>query len=438
MSTTGTIDIPVRRSRFYYGWIVMTVAAFAMVATLPGRTQGLGLVTEPLLADFNLDRFTYATINLWATLIGALFSIGVGRFIDQIGSRVVVVTVSIALGLVVVAMSTITSVMWLTILITLTRGFGQSALSVVSLTMVGQWFRRKLSLAMAIYAVVLSIGFMIAFPAVVEFVKSRGWRPTWMAVGLTILFIFTPIAFWLVRDTPESMGLALDGDAIRTGTGAGEVSAAHPPAAGSHAGLSETLTGMKWLDALRTPAFWVFALASSTYGLVSSGISLFNESILIERGFDFQTFQISLMIVAITGLLGNFIGGWLSDRWPMNRLMAVTMFLLMISLIALPMVQTLAHVAAYATVMGLAGGFVTVLFFAVWSRAYGRRELGRIQGSAQALTVLASAVGPLLLAFSKDATGSYAACFYGIAIAVGVLACLSWVVPVPDAAGKTY
>ena len=63
MSTTGTIDIPVRRSRVYYGWIVMIVAAFAMVATLPGRTQGLGLVTEPLLADFKLDRFTFATTD---------------------------------------------------------------------------------------------------------------------------------------------------------------------------------------------------------------------------------------------------------------------------------------------------------------------------------------------------------------------------------------
>jgi MFS family permease len=114
------------------------------------------------------------------------------------------------------------------------------------------------------------------------------------------------------------------------------------------------------------------------------------------------------------------------------------MFLLMIALIALPSVQTVAHVMAYATVMGLAGGFVTVLFFAYWSRAYGRRELGRIQGSAQTLTVLASAVGPLFLAFSKEATGSYAACFYGIAILVSVLACASWVVPVPDAAGQRY
>lgn len=425
MSTTGTIDIPVRRSRFYYGWIVMSVAALAMVATLPGRTQGLGLVTEPLLADFNLDRFTYATINLWATLIGALFSIGVGRFIDQMGSRVVVAVVSIALGLVVVAMSNVTSVLWLTVLITLTRGFGQSALSVVSLTMVGQWFRKKLSLAMGIYAVVLSMGFMIAFPMVGQAVETRGWRPTWMAIGLLLLFIFAPLAIWLVRDTPESMGLALDGDAVRTADASAQTE-------------HETLTGMKWLDALRTPGFWVFALASSTYGLVSSGISLFNQSILTERGFDYQTFYQSLIIVAMTGLLGNFIGGWLTDRWRMNRLMAVTMFLLMIALIALPSVQTVAHVMAYATVMGLAGGFVTVLFFAYWSRAYGRRELGRIQGSAQALTVLASAVGPLFLAYSKSATGSYAACFYGIAILVGLLACASWAVPVPDAAGKQY
>jgi len=38
----------------YYGWIVLLVAAAAMVGTLPGRTQGLGLITEPLLADLRI------------------------------------------------------------------------------------------------------------------------------------------------------------------------------------------------------------------------------------------------------------------------------------------------------------------------------------------------------------------------------------------------
>ena len=67
------------RHRFYYGWRIVAIAALAMVGTLPGRTQGLGLITEPLLADLGLDRVTYAGVNFWATIVGALGALGVGR-----------------------------------------------------------------------------------------------------------------------------------------------------------------------------------------------------------------------------------------------------------------------------------------------------------------------------------------------------------------------
>src|ERR687890_152939 len=79
---------------FYYGWVNLGVAALAMVGTLPGRTQGLGLITERLLADLNIDRVAYAQINLWATLAGALFCLGVGRAIDRFGGRAVLTVVS--------------------------------------------------------------------------------------------------------------------------------------------------------------------------------------------------------------------------------------------------------------------------------------------------------------------------------------------------------
>jgi len=81
--------------------------------------------------------------------------------------------------------------------------------------------------------------------------------------------------------------------------------------------------------------------------------------------------------------------------------------------------------------MGLGGGLVMVLFFSVWPRLYGRRQLGRIQGVAQAMTVLASAVGPLLLATCVEATGSYAAMFYILAAAVGVCASAAAAVRMP-------
>ena len=61
-----------------YGWVVLFVAAAAMVGSLPGRTQGLGLVTEPLLAELQIDRVSYATLNLWATLLGSAGALGTG------------------------------------------------------------------------------------------------------------------------------------------------------------------------------------------------------------------------------------------------------------------------------------------------------------------------------------------------------------------------
>jgi hypothetical protein len=46
----------VQRVPFYYGWVNVGIAAVAMVATLPARTHGLGLITEQLLRDLRLDR----------------------------------------------------------------------------------------------------------------------------------------------------------------------------------------------------------------------------------------------------------------------------------------------------------------------------------------------------------------------------------------------
>ncbi|HEX8354394.1 MAG TPA: MFS transporter [Pyrinomonadaceae bacterium] len=411
--TAGPFALP-----FYYGWVNVAVAALAMVGTLPGRTQGLGLITERLLADLQIDRVVFAQVNLWATLVGALFCLGVGRIVDRFGSRVVLTVVSATLGAVVLWMSGAEGVTTIALLITLTRGFGQSALSVISITIVGQWFVRRLSLAMAVYTVALSVGFMLAFPLVGAAVLNYGWRAAWTAVGLSLLLGVAPLAWLLVRWSPEACGLPPDGE--RT----------------SAEGVAEASGGSTLRQAMSTRAFWVFGLASAVYGLIASGIALFNESILAERGFDASTYHRSLVIVALTALAGNFLGGWLASKWAMNRLLASSMGLLACSLVALPHVSTQAHVAAYAVVMGLAGGFVIVIFFSFWSRAYGRAHLGKIQGAAQSLTVVASAVGPLLLAECVTRTGSYAAMFYILTLVVSALGLCAWFAHLPPEPGR--
>jgi MFS family permease len=377
-----------------------------MVGTLPGRTQGLGLITEPLIADLGLNRVTYAQLNLWATILGAGFAVGTGRLLDRFGGRIVLTAVALALGLVVCGMARTRSIAELAVWITLTRGLGQSALSVISIAIVGHWFAKRIDTAMAVYSVVLSVGFMAAFPLVGWLVQTWGWRDAWFAVGGALIVGLAPISWLIVRRSPEAIGVAMPEE---------------------HAG--HTLGA-----ALATPAFWVFAVGTALYGLVASGIGLFNESILAERGFGPRVYYQTLGVTALTALAGNFLGGWLAGRVPLTRLLSLSLFILTIGLAALPHVTTQSHVMLWAAAMGIGGGIVMVLFFSVWPRVFGRRHLGRIQGSAQALTVLASAVGPLLLAWCVASTGSYQWMFRILAVAIACvgLAALRVALPAPQ------
>jgi len=398
---------------FYYGWVVLGVAALAMVGTLPGRTQGLGLITEPLLRDLGVDRVRFATINLVATLAGSIFCFGIGGLVDRLGSRTVLTWLAVALGAVVMAMSRVERSVMLLVLITLTRGLGQSALSIVSLAMPGKWFRRRLTWAMGIYTFVMSVGFMIAFPVVGALVLSRGWRVAWAAVGLSLLVGLAPVAWLLVRREPE------------TNESNAEMDAPMADRLGSSASDSTLIA------ALRSPAFWVVGIGSSLYGLVASGIGLFNESILAERGFAPEVYHRALAVIAVAGLAGNFVAGAWADRGSLRRVLVTALLLMSAALLALPHVTTIGHVMAQAIAMGLSGGFVMVVFFSFWGKAYGPTHLGRIQGVAQALTVFASALGPLLLAWCAEATGSYAAAFYMVAATLAAMALSALVVRMP-------
>lgn len=410
MTTAVPIPAPLpafaRRLPVYYGWVMVVVAATAMVATLPGRTQGLGLVTEPLLRDFGLGRVEYARLNLWTTLLGSLACLGFGRLLDRWGARRVLTLVTLLLGAAVMGMAVSRTTAQLAVLLLLTRGLGQSALSSVSISLVGQWFPGGSPRAMAAYSLLLSFGFMAAFPLVGGAVDALGWRTAWGWVGLGVMSVAI-LGHVLVRNSPESAGVRDGSDAVRK---AGWTAAA----------------------AFRTPAFWVFGLAGALYGLVASGIGLFNESILVELGFAPVLYHRTLAVTALTGLAGNFLGGWLGQRRSPRLLLTPAMALLGGGLFALPHLHTTGAVYVQAVVMGLSGGLMTVLFFGFWVATYGRAALGTIQGMAQMLTVIASATGPLLLALTHQAAGSYAACFRLLAFVAALVALLGMWVPLPN------
>lgn len=396
-----------------YGWVIIGVAALAMVATLPGRTHGLAYVTERVLEDpaFHLTRVEYSELNFWASILGGLFCLPCGILIDRMGLRIPLVVTVLGLAAAVFWMTKLAGNGSLFVAILLTRGFGQSALSVISITMVGKWYRGRLSLPMAIYSLVLSLGFAEAARWAKAYADFN-WRVLWNDMGWMLLAVMAPLALLLARDPPAG---ANPGETATTANDA-----------------DITVPGFTLTQAMQTPAFWVFGCAISVVALTGSGISLFYESILSDQGFSRTLFYDLLRLAGYAGFATQIPVGWLARHFHLGRMQAIALATMSLCLFALPHLRELWQIGVYAVAMSICGTVTTVLFFTIWGQAYGRAHLGRIQAVAQMLTVLASAVGPIVMAMCKERTGSYTLAFPMIAGSLFVIAAASWIVRIPQ------
>jgi MFS family permease len=406
------------RLPFYYGWVCVVLAALAMSSTLPGRTYGLGLIKEPVRAGLGIDDLRFNVLNFWAIVLGSVLVLPTGWLIDRLGARAVLTAVAALLGGSVLLMSRAADESSLLVTLVLVRGLGQGALSVVAIALVGKWFKRRIGPAMGVFTLLLGVGFLGPIVAVGEAVRAHGWRDAWAGVGLALLFGLAPLGWLFGRSSPEACGVAPD----------------EPGPAGAFPAPSVSLA-----VAARTPTFWAFTLAATMFTFVFSALTLDNEALMNEHGLDGKKVNdLVLGVLMVSGLPANVIAGWLARRRPMGKLLAVGVAALAASLAFFPAVTSVPAALGYAALLGVSGGIITVIYFAVYGHAYGRGHLGAIQAAVQVLSVLASATGPVVLAYCREQRGGSTALFFQVSAGVAALvAVVAWYVRTPAVEERT-
>jgi MFS family permease len=405
-----TVSAPVNEGNVWYrGWLIVGIAAVAMVATLPGRTVGLGMITEAILVDLEMERTVYAQLNLVATLIGAAFGLLAGIAVDRAGLRLTTAGTLACLAASVICMGMFAGAGTLGVFLVLSRGFGQSALSTCSMTMVGKWFNSHLSIALGVFTALVSVGFVIAI-SLAPLVTSLGWRTVWTYGGVALLGL-AALVWLLVPSRQQTPALNTE--------------------AADNAGSSHDAT---LPQALRSPSFWIYTACTGTYYLTTTGLTLFYEDVMKERGLDRDSYEVAMAAFLGAGLLGNFAAGFAARRFDLGRLLCLTMALLSVYLFTFPFIESTSAAAAHAALFGAAGGAFMVLFFTGYAKAFGKTHLGKIQGVAQTFMVIASSFGPPLFAEIKAANESYAPVFshlMPVFLALGVTAWFSsrWIKP---------
>lgn len=213
------------RTGFYYGWVMVALGGLGVFFSGPGQTYSNAVFIESYIRDFQLDRTTVSSIYSAATLISGLLLFLVGRLIDRLGRRIMLTAAALLLGLACIFNSYVTGPIMLFFGFFMVRYFGQGSLTLIPTTLVSQWFvkYRGRALSFAGLGVLLSAAF---FPPFINaMIDAYGWQTTWRILGIMLIFLFAPVAFYFVRNRPEDVGLLPDGAPARSSGGDSELGA---------------------------------------------------------------------------------------------------------------------------------------------------------------------------------------------------------------------
>ncbi len=392
------------RSIFYGWWVVGAFSVTSFMST--GVRHAVGPFLKPIVADLGLDRASFSAVIALSLFLYGVFMPLAGMALDRFSVRAVssAGTLLLVISLVLTAM---------------VRNFWEFAAvygvlvplglagtgPVIASGVVARWFSKRRGTALSVLGSASMTGMSLLVPAVTWLILTTGWRTTYMVIAAGILVIVLPLCLWVVRDSPESVGLSPDGVIPKVGAGA---VAAERVSAG---------------EALQTLAFWQLAGSFFTCGFSMSLLSAHGIPMLTDHGYSPMFASWALGVLGGSSIGFTVMLGALSDRFGRRPVLAAIyagrvfifagFFLIRDDPTAILVVAVLGGITMAGT------GSMTS---ALTADIYGRFSVSSVFGLIFLVHQTGSALGSWLAGALFETTGGYGAAY---ALACGFLVAAS-------------
>lgn len=416
-STPKTRNI-VGSSPIYYGWIILIVATLGVIATAPGQSFTVSLFIDHFIEDFGLSRTMVSALFSGGTFIASLSLTFVGKLIDRIGNRLMVVVIAALFATVLVLFSLVNGPITLFFAFLGIRMLGQGSLGLVNSTVVAEWFSRLRGRVMSIVFVAFALFQAVYVPFLQRTLEVTDWRTVWIYLGIAVAVIVIPLAWIFMRNTPEEFGLLPDGETFSTESN------------DENAILAES--GWALGEVVKNPAFWTFVFGRIISPAWGTGLIFHQVSIFTELGHDAARAASTYALITIMTAVWSIGFGILVDRLRPGLIMAMQLGALIISMILAMFMTTPYLIWAYALAFGIMMGGGGAFDGAVWVNLFGRKHQGAIRGFVSTTMVIGTSIGPILFGLSLDLRGSYSPVLWlGVILAtIGLVGSL--IVPLPE------
>ncbi|MGD1896395.1 MAG: MFS transporter [Phormidesmis sp.] len=450
----------------FYGWIILVASVFGVLTSIPGQTIGVSVFTDHLIAATGLSRLQLANAYLVGTVTsGCLLPFG-GKLLDRLGARRVIVLAAVGLGLTLgyLAMCDRLAIFFTALLpfpqvsttetitppiapevaaVLLVIGFvslrfcGQGMLTMTSRTTLGKWFDKRRGQVSGIEGVFIASGFSIAPYFFSQAIAALGWRGTWLILSGIIGLGMSTVGWLLFRDNPEICGLRMDGEIrpaeiAKTEIAKTEIKQTTDIVSIEKENPEEAIWGFTRQQAISTVVFWAVTLAFCSQALSITGITLNIVSIGTEMGIaEADIVRIFVPIAVVSTAVGYGVG-LACDRVRIQYLFIFMMTFQAIGIAAIANLDTIGMIVPAVVGLGVSGGCFGTLSTVVLPRFFGRKHLGAIAGVQMMAIVIASALGPSLLANSQSVTGSYTSGLYACCLFAPIVVMLMVFVRSPN------
>ena len=401
----------VRTGLFYGWWILLALAMMRVMASGVGN-QVRSLLVLPLEEEFGITRAQVSLMFTGGSIAVALAGPLGGWLMDRYGPRrVMIVTTAMSIaGYLFLAVS---QEFWQALIIfTIPLGVAYNwAILNSGAPILNNWFERGKARALSLLNVGHGAG-AVLLPLTAIAIATFGWRWSMLMAAVIMTIVMIPVLA-VVRNTPEEMDLAPDGDEP-------------DPTRAATGGRPAQLAGVTLLEAMRGPFFWAVGIGSSCMLFVNSGVIAHIVPMMVWKGQS-EGVGAALLSVQLIWTVPVVLGvSWAADRYDGSRIMAGMMVVVLAGAVTLLLAQSLWSLIL-AVMMLATGGSHWAIFWAVLGRQYGRAHYNSIRLWIYSIIISGIAGAPFFAGLTFDRTGSYQP-WLQIIIVVGMVGLVAFIV----------
>lgn len=392
--------------QIFYGWWVVLASAIGLFWGVPITVYSFSVFFKPLMLEFHASR---AAVSLAFTLkltAAALCASPIGWVTDRYGARRVILISAGIFGSILLAnrlfSGSIAQFYCFYVVLGICVG-GVGPIPYGSLVL--RWFDRRRGLALGLTMFGIGLGAVI-MPSLAQALIARfGWRTAYSILGAAVLLICWPVVACLIKESPEDLGLFVDGTSTKRDS------------------IEDVRRGFTAREAWRNRDFWLMACAFTLISASVQGCVVHMAPMLSDRNLGTRAAALGSSAIGAAVMIGRIGTGYLLDRTLSARLASVLFAVSALGIaLLLPGTRIATFPAAFLVGLGLGAEIDLIPYLA--SRYFGLRDFGKVYASLFAAFALAGALGPLIMGAGYDRTGSYTGPLVGFFLAILLAAVL--------------